>query len=93
MASGQIVALYLPNATLLLVEYILSCSGTSWDPNIEIPDSNYTVIMRVHHGLKWSEDLRLSVRAMMTECRRAGLHFWLLHQVSGMPGIYVAWRT
>ncbi|KAL0026109.1 hypothetical protein WJX79_000493 [Trebouxia sp. C0005] len=54
--------------------------GASWNPNIEIPDSNYTVIMRVHHGLKWSEDLRLSVRAMMTECRRAGLHFWLLHQ-------------
>lgn len=72
MASGQIVALHLPNVTLLLVEYILSCSGScsgaSWDPNIEIPDSNYTVIMRVHHGLKWSEDLRLSVRAMMTEC-------------------------
>ncbi len=68
--------------TLSCTAYVmqwLSCSGASWDPNIEIPDSIYTVIMRVHHGLTWSEDLRLSVRAMMTECRHAGLHFWLLH--------------
>ena len=64
------------------VKFQCGCSGRGWNPNAEISTSNYTAIMRVHHGLRWTEDLRLMVRAYMVECRNAGLHFWLLHQVS-----------
>ena len=63
---------------------MFNCSGHGWDPNAKIPDSNYIVILRVHHGLEWANDLRLMIRALMVECRNAGLHFWLLHQVCGL---------
>lgn len=49
--------------------------------NEEIPDADVVVLLRVHHKTHWHTDLRLTVRALMAECRQAGLHFWLLHQV------------
>ena len=57
------------------------CSGRGWDPNEAIPRSPYAVLVRAHHGLGWSEDLRLMMRALMVECQKAKIHVWLLHQV------------
>ena len=62
-------------------DWFLNCSVHGWNLNKEIPDASIAVIVRGHHNLTWHEDLRLMVRALMVECRRAGLHFWLLHQV------------
>ena len=61
--------------------HVLLCSFQLWNPNDNIPDADIVILMRIYHNMQWTDDLRLTIRALMSECFGAGLHFWLLHQV------------
>ena len=43
--------------------------------------AKFAVLLRIHYELQWSDDLRLSTRALVHEASEAGWHVWLLAQV------------